>query len=131
MRMLGPEAGNNGEPPCGEVTRVPHWTTACMRIARSYRLLYSCLTDGLECILGWGARRGGSVAKKRKISLQEAAERLTAITESHLKTLPEEEQELRVAMFERSALTLQRDRRDKLPKPRRTAGSHTRASGRR
>jgi len=50
--------------------------------------------------------------KKRKtLSVKQAAERLTAIAEKHLGALPAEEQELRVANFERSVLTLQREKR--------------------
>jgi len=44
--------------------------------------------------------------KRNKVRLKQAVERLTAITEKHLSTLPEDEQELRVANFERSVLTL-------------------------
>lgn len=38
---------------------------------------------------------------KKKLSLKRAVEELTAIAEKHLATLPEEEQEARVAAFAR------------------------------
>lgn len=38
---------------------------------------------------------------KKKLSLKKAVEELTAIAEKHLATLPEEEQETRVAAFSR------------------------------
>ena len=39
--------------------------------------------------------------KKKKLSLKKAVEELTAIAESHLRTLPEEEREARVAALAR------------------------------
>ena len=50
------------------------------------------------------------MAKGKKLSLDQAAKKLAAITEKHLSSLPEEEQDARVAAFERSVLTLQRDK---------------------
>jgi hypothetical protein len=42
------------------------------------------------------------MAKKgKKITLKKAAEQLTAIAEKHLSSLPEEEQDARVALFAR------------------------------
>lgn len=38
---------------------------------------------------------------KKKLSLKKAADELTALAEKHLATLPEEEQEARVAAFAR------------------------------
>jgi hypothetical protein len=48
--------------------------------------------------------------RKKKLSLKQAAERLTAITERYLRTLPEEEREFGVATFERSVAALQREK---------------------
>ena len=62
--------------------------------------------------------------KRKKITIKQAAARLTAITEEHLRSLPEEEQDLRVEMFARSVATFGREKSGILPKPRRTAGSH-------
>ncbi len=46
--------------------------------------------------------QGNKVAKaKKKLSLKQAAEELTAMAEKHLASLPEEEQEVRVAAFAR------------------------------
>jgi hypothetical protein len=39
--------------------------------------------------------------RRKKLSLDEAAKKLTAIAEKHLSTLPEEEQDARVAAFAR------------------------------
>jgi hypothetical protein len=39
--------------------------------------------------------------KRKKIALKKAAEQLTAIAEKHLSSLPEEEQDARVALFTR------------------------------
>jgi len=49
------------------------------------------------------------MAKKKKLTLEEAAKKLASITEEHLSSLPEEEQDSRVAAFERSVLRLRRD----------------------
>jgi hypothetical protein len=63
--------------------------------------------------------------KPKKLTLKQAAERLTAIVEDHIKDLPEEEQDLRVAMFSRSVTNANRhDKHDTPPARRRTAGSH-------
>lgn len=62
--------------------------------------------------------------KRKKLTLKQATERLTAITEEHLRGLPEEEQDMRVEMFARSVATLRREKTGIPPKPRRTAGSH-------
>lgn len=61
--------------------------------------------------------------KRKKITIKQAAERLTAITEEHLRGLPEEEQDLRVEMFARSVATLKREKSGTLPRRPRTAGS--------
>jgi hypothetical protein len=62
--------------------------------------------------------------KKKTLTIKQAAEQLTAITEEHLSSLPEEEQDLRVEMFARAVATLKREKSGTPPRRRRTAGSH-------
>ena len=57
--------------------------------------------------------------KKKKLSLDEAAEALTRIAERHLSKLPEEEQESRVAAFSR--VTFKKKTRGNHPTPSKTA----------
>lgn len=47
--------------------------------------------------------------KKKALTIKQAAEQLTAITEKHLSSLPEEEQDLRVEAFARAVATLNRE----------------------
>ncbi len=69
----------------------------------------------------------GKKTRKRP-SLKATVEKLTAIAERHLATLPEEEQEARVAAFARVNFTASRDTRAKPASNSRTRGF--RASGR-
>jgi hypothetical protein len=62
--------------------------------------------------------------KSKKLSLKQAAGKLTAIAEAHLAHLPEEEQDLRVAIFSRSVAKMSRNEKPGTPSSRRrTAGS--------
>lgn len=61
--------------------------------------------------------------KKKKLSLKEAAEKLTANAERHLETLPEEERDARVAAFARVDFKTGRGNRAKS-----SSSGHTRAS---
>ena len=51
--------------------------------------------------------------RQKKLSLEEAARKLTAVAEKHLSALPEEEQEARVAAFGRVKFETSRERRAK------------------
>ncbi len=51
--------------------------------------------------------------RQKKLSLEEAAEKLTAIAERHLATLPAEEQDARVAAFARVTFETSRGTRAK------------------
>lgn len=51
--------------------------------------------------------------RQKKLSLEEAAEKLTAIAERHLATLPLEEQDARVAAFGRVKFETSRETRAK------------------
>lgn len=59
--------------------------------------------------------KAGLMAQKRqkKLSLEETAEKLTAIAEEHLSELPEEEQDARVAAFARVKFEPSLERRAK------------------
>jgi len=51
--------------------------------------------------------------RQKKLSLEEAARKLTAVAEKHLSALPEEEQEARVAAFGPVKFETSRERRRK------------------
>lgn len=67
---------------------------------------------------------------KKKLSLKKAAEELTAIAEKHLATLPEEEQEARVAAFARRDFKSGRGGRTKSSERARTRVSRAATRGR-
>lgn len=60
-------------------------------------------------------QESGLMAQKRqkKLLLEEAARKLTAVAEKHLSALPEEKQEERVAAFGRVKFETSRERRAK------------------
>lgn len=53
--------------------------------------------------------------KARKPSLKESIDRITSVFEEHLSTLPVEEQEARVAAFERGVARASRAKRSAIP----------------
>ncbi len=61
--------------------------------------------------------------RQKKLSLEEAAEKLTAIAERHLATLPVEEQDARVAAFARVKFETSRGTRAKSSSKTRTRQS--------
>lgn len=61
--------------------------------------------------------------RQKKLSLEEAAEKLTAIAERHLATLPVEEQDARVAAFARVTFETSRGTRAKSSSKTRTRPS--------
>jgi hypothetical protein len=69
------------------------------------------------------------MAQKRhkKLSLEEAAKKLAAIAEQHLSTLPEEEQDARVASFARVKFETSRETRAKSSSSSRTRRSRATA----
>jgi hypothetical protein len=75
--------------------------------------------------------RGNKVAKaKKKLSLKRAVEELTAIAEKHLATLPEEEQDARVASLARRDFKSGRGGRTKSSAHARTRVSRASSRGR-
>ena len=69
--------------------------------------------------------------KKKKMSLREAAEELTAMALKHLSTMPEEEQEARVAALARRDFSGGRAGRTKPSKHGRIPASRASSRGRR
>ena len=53
------------------------------------------------------------MAPKKKLTIEEAAEKLAAIAEKHLSVLPDEEQEAKVAAFKRVDFTASRASRSR------------------
>ncbi len=68
------------------------------------------------------------MAKKRP-TLEETVEKLAQIAEKHLSTMPEEEQEERVAAFNRRTITPLRDKTSKPAKTARTRACRVSAQG--
>jgi hypothetical protein len=80
--------------------------------------------NGILRYTGWAM----TAKRNKKLSLEEAARKLAAITERHLSTLPEEEQNTRVAAFARVKFGTSRETRAKSSSSSRTRPS--RAAGR-
>lgn len=69
------------------------------------------------------------MAKTKKITLHQAAQRLTKIAEEVLSRFPEHEQEERLAKFERTVARLRRGNRGTFPKRRHTEKSRASVRG--
>jgi len=72
-----------------------------------------------------------AAAKKKKMSLREAAEELTAMALKHLSTMPKEEQDARVAALARRDFSGVRAARTKSSKHGRIPASRASSRGRR
>lgn len=93
------------------------------------RLLRVC--DEFDSVIVSEQERGFVSQKRRKkLTLEEAAEKLTAIAERHLSALPEEEQDARVAAFARVKFGPSRGTRAKSSSRPRTRRSRAIARGR-
>lgn len=70
------------------------------------------------------------MARKKKLSIDQAAARLALIAESALTRLPEEEQDARIEAFSKRKFTAARETRAKSSKSSRTRGYRVAVRGR-